>query len=65
MEEALIEMYLDGVFLKRNWSGEIVNISVLIAIGVNEDSYREVLGAAGRGQGVLAVVPCAFEGARP
>jgi len=39
-------VYLDGVFLKRSFGGEVVNISVLIAIGVSEDGYREVLGAA-------------------
>ena len=39
-------VYVDGVFLKRNWGGEVVNISVLIAIGVDEDGFREVLGAA-------------------
>ena len=38
-------VYVDGVFLKRNWGGEVVSISVLVAIGVNEDGYREVLGA--------------------
>jgi transposase-like protein len=39
-------VYLDGVFLKRTWGGEVVSVSVLVAIGVNEDGYREVLGAA-------------------
>ena len=46
IEEALIEMYLAGVYLKRNWGGEIQNVSVLVAIGVNQDGYREILGAA-------------------
>ena len=46
IEEALIEMYLDGVYLKRSWDGEIQNVSVLVAIGVNHDGYREILGAA-------------------
>lgn len=32
--------------LKRSWGGEIQNISVLVAIGVNQDGYREILGAA-------------------
>ena len=27
-------VYLDGVSLKRRWGGEVVNVSVLIAIGV-------------------------------
>ena len=39
-------VYVDGIYLKRNWGGSFENISVLVAIGVNEDGYREVLGAA-------------------
>ena len=39
-------VYVDGVFLKRSWGGEIKNVSVLVAIGVSEDGYREILGAA-------------------
>ncbi len=36
-------VYLDGVWLKRSWGGEVRNVSVLIAVGVNEEGYREVL----------------------
>lgn len=39
-------VYVDGIYLKRNWGGEYENIAVLVAIAVNEDGYREVLGAA-------------------
>jgi transposase-like protein len=39
-------VYLDGTYLKRSWGGEIKNIAVLVAIGVNSDGYREILGAA-------------------
>ena len=39
-------VYLDGIYLKRNWGGEYTNVSVLVAMGVNEDGYREVIGAA-------------------
>lgn len=39
-------VYVDGIWLKRNWGGEYQNVSILIAIAVNEDGYREVLGAA-------------------
>lgn len=39
-------VYVDGVYLKRSWGGEIQNVSVLVAIGVNENGYREILGAA-------------------
>ena len=38
-------IYVDGIYLKRNWGGEYENVSVLIALGVNEDGYREVIGA--------------------
>ena len=39
-------MYLDGVVLKRSWAGEVSNVSVLVAIGVNESGYRKILGVA-------------------
>jgi transposase-like protein len=37
-------MYLDGIWLKRSWGGEVKNVSVLVAMGVDQDGYREVLG---------------------
>jgi transposase-like protein len=39
-------VYVDGIYLRRNWGGEYENVSVLVAIAINEDGYREVLGAA-------------------
>jgi transposase-like protein len=39
-------VYLDGICLKRTWGGEVRNVSVLVAIGVNQEGYREVLGVA-------------------
>ena len=39
-------VYVDGIYLKRNWGGEYENVAVLVAIAVNEDGYREILGAA-------------------
>ena len=39
-------VYLDGIWLKRSWGGEVKNVSILVAIGVNEEGYREVLGVA-------------------
>lgn len=38
-------VFVDGIYLKRCWGGEFENCSVLIAIGVNKDGYREILGA--------------------
>jgi len=37
-------VYLDGIVLKRSWAGEVRNVSLLVAIGVNNDGYREILG---------------------
>ncbi|CVK21329.1 IS256 family transposase [Sporomusa sphaeroides] len=39
-------VYVDGIYLRRNWGGEYENVSILVAIAVNEDGYREVIGAA-------------------
>ena len=39
-------VYVDGVYLKRSWGGEIQNVSVLVAIGVSQNECREILGAA-------------------
>ena len=39
-------VYLDGIYLKRNWGGEYENVSILVALAVNNDGYREILGAA-------------------
>ena len=39
-------VYVDGIYLKRNWGGEYENVAVLVVIAVNGEGYREVLGAA-------------------
>jgi transposase-like protein len=39
-------VYLDGIWLKRSWGGEVKNVAVLIAIGVNSEGFREVLGVS-------------------
>jgi len=39
-------VYVDGIYLRRNWGGEFENVSILVALGVNEDGYSEVIGAA-------------------
>ena len=39
-------VYLDGISMKRSWSGEVKNVSILVAIGVNREGYREILGVA-------------------
>jgi transposase-like protein len=30
--------------MKRTWAGEVRNVSLLVAIGVNSEGYREILG---------------------
>jgi len=39
-------VYLDGIWLKRSWGGEVKNVAVLIAIGVDQEGFREVLGVS-------------------
>ena len=39
-------VFLDGLWLKRSWGGEVKNVSVLIAIGVAQSGYREILGVS-------------------
>ncbi|MBU5458435.1 IS256 family transposase [Oscillibacter sp. MSJ-31] len=39
-------VYVDGIYLRRNWGGEYENVAVLVAIAVNENGFREALGAA-------------------
>lgn len=39
-------VFLDGIWLKRCWGGEVKNVAVLVAIGVGSDGYREILGVA-------------------
>ncbi len=37
-------VYLDGIVMKCSWAGEVHNLSLLVAIGVTSEGYREVLG---------------------
>ncbi len=37
-------VFLDGLWLKRSWGGAVQNVAVLVAIGVNADGFREMLG---------------------
>ena len=39
-------VYLDGIVLKRSWGGDVKNVSVLAAIGVDSDGYRRILGVS-------------------
>src|SRR5438105_1200866 len=37
-------VYLDGIWLNREFGGEVRPVAVLVAIGVNADGFREILG---------------------
>jgi putative transposase len=39
-------VFLDGLWLKRSWGGEVKNVSVLVALGVAQSGYREILGVS-------------------
>ena len=39
-------VYLDGIWLKRSWGGEVKNVAVLVAIGVDSEGFRQVLGVS-------------------
>ena len=46
LDRAYPYVYVDGIYLKRSWGGSYENVAVMVAIGVNDDGYREVIGAA-------------------
>ena len=37
-------LFVDGVWHKRTWGGSVENVSVLVAIGVDDTGHREVIG---------------------
>jgi len=41
-------VYLDGIVMKWTWAGEVRNASLLVAIGVNQDGFRDILGICER-----------------
>jgi len=43
-------VYLDGICLKMNWGGEVRNVSLLVAVGVDSDGYRDILGVSEGGR---------------
>jgi len=44
IEDEFPYLYLDGIVLKRTWADEVRNVSVLVAIGVDSEGFRHVLG---------------------
>lgn len=68
LERAYPHVYVDGIYLKRSWGDSYENVAVMVAIGVNDDGHREVIGAAEgftESPGVLAGVPLIAQVARP
>ena len=39
-------VFMDGVWHKRSWGGSVENVSVLVAIDVDDTGHREVIGVA-------------------
>ncbi len=39
-------VFLDAIWLKRSWGGEVSNVSVLVALAVNAEGFREILGVS-------------------
>ena len=39
-------VYLDGIVLKRSWAGDVRNISLLVAIGVNSEGLARFWASA-------------------
>lgn len=46
LKEHYTYVYLDGIWMKRSWAGEVKNISILVGIGVNQEGFREIIGVA-------------------
>ena len=46
LERSCPYVYVDGIYLKRSWGGSYENVAVMVTIGVNDDGYRGVIGAA-------------------
>ena len=36
-------LYLDATYLKATWAGAVRNVALLVAVGLSEEGYREVL----------------------
>ena len=47
LERAYPYACVDGIYLRRSWGGSCENVAVMVAVGVNDDGCREVIGAAG------------------
>lgn len=60
-------VYVDGIYLRRLWGASYENVAAMVAIGADDDGYREAMGAAEwvhRVFGALAGVPLVAQVAR-
>ncbi len=48
-EHSYAYLYLDATYLKVNWAGAVRDLALLVAIGVSETGYREVLAVESAG----------------
>ena len=55
IERAYPYARVDGIYLKRSWGSPYENVAAIVATGVNDDGYREVIGAA---EGFAESVEC-------
>jgi putative transposase len=44
LDESYPYLFVDGMWLKQSWGGEVKNVSILVAVAVNERGQREVVG---------------------
>ena len=40
LRESYPYLFLDGIWLKQSWGGHVETVSILVAIGVNEEGFR-------------------------
>ena len=57
LERSYPYLFVDGVWHKRTWGGSVENVSVLVAIGVDDTGHREVVGVA-EGMKCLCSISC-------
>jgi putative transposase len=43
LDRAYPYLYLDATYLKAQWAGAVRSVALLVAVGVSEEGYREVL----------------------
>lgn len=63
-------VFMDGVWHKRSWGGSVGNVSVLVAIGVDQDGHREIIAVdegmredrASWEQSVRSMIECELRG---